>query len=72
MKERRKTATSNFGVGGREAMMDGAWKRASGDDWPLPQTRWTALHLAHVRQADEGCDFDVLERGAPTPEPEIH
>src|SRR5919202_581025 len=21
---------------------------------------WTALHLAHVRQADEGCDFDVL------------
>ena len=24
------------------------------------------------RQADEGCDFDFLERGAPTPEPEIH
>jgi hypothetical protein len=25
-----------------------------------------------VRQADEGCDFDVLEHGARTPEPEIH
>ena len=24
------------------------------------------------RQADEGCDFDFLEAGAPTPEPEIH
>jgi dihydroxy-acid dehydratase len=44
--------------------------------WTPPPPRyargWTALHLAHVRQADEGCDFDVLERGAPTPEPEIH
>jgi dihydroxy-acid dehydratase len=44
--------------------------------WAPPPPRyargWTALHLAHVRQADEGCDFDVLERGAPTPEPEIH
>jgi putative CocE/NonD family hydrolase len=34
-----------FGIGGREALMSGAFKRASGDDWPLPQTRWTALHL---------------------------
>jgi hypothetical protein len=25
-----------------------------------------------VLQADEGCDFDVLVRGASTPEPEIH
>ncbi len=33
---------------------------------------WTALHLAHVRQADEGCDMDILEYGAPTPEPDIH
>jgi dihydroxyacid dehydratase/phosphogluconate dehydratase len=44
--------------------------------WTPPPPRdargWTALHLAHVRQADEGCDFDVLEHGAPTPEPEIH
>jgi dihydroxy-acid dehydratase len=44
--------------------------------WTPPPTRyargWTALHLAHVRQADEGCDFDFLEHGAATPEPEIH
>ena len=44
--------------------------------WAPPPRRyargWTALHLAHVRQADEGCDFDILEHGAPTPEPEIH
>jgi len=30
------------------------------------------LHLRSVRQANEGCDYDFLERGAPTPEPEIH
>jgi hypothetical protein len=23
-------------------------------------------------QANEGCDFDFLEAGPPTPEPEIH
>ena len=44
--------------------------------WTAPVQRytrgWTALHLQHVRQADEGCDFDFLEAGAPTPEPEIH
>jgi len=25
-----------------------------------------------VKQANEGCDFDFLEDGAPTPDPEIH
>ncbi len=30
------------------------------------------LFLAHVTQADKGCDFDFLEGTAPTPEPEIH
>src|SRR5258706_2882475 len=30
------------------------------------------LHLKHGTQADKGCDFDFLEAGAPTPEPEIH
>ncbi|HXE80850.1 MAG TPA: L-arabinonate dehydratase [Vicinamibacterales bacterium] len=29
------------------------------------------LFSRHVTQADEGCDFDFLHRGAPTPEPEI-
>jgi dihydroxy-acid dehydratase len=31
-----------------------------------------AIFSAHVKQADEGCDFDFLEGTAPTPEPEIH
>jgi dihydroxy-acid dehydratase len=30
------------------------------------------LYLKHVTQADKGCDFDFLEGGAATPEPEIH
>ena len=30
------------------------------------------LFSEHVRQANEGCDFDFLEGTAPTPEPEIH
>jgi dihydroxy-acid dehydratase len=31
-----------------------------------------AIFARHIRQANEGCDFDVLEGTAPTPEPEIH
>jgi dihydroxy-acid dehydratase len=31
-----------------------------------------ALYAAHVTQADRGCDFDFLQAGAETPEPEIH
>ena len=31
-----------------------------------------AIFSQHVRQADEGCDFDFLEGTAPVPEPEIH
>jgi dihydroxy-acid dehydratase len=31
-----------------------------------------ALYMKHVTQADQGCDFDFLEGGAATPEPEIH
>lgn len=30
-----------------------------------------ALFQAHITQADKGCDFDFLEAGPPTPEPEI-
>jgi dihydroxy-acid dehydratase len=44
--------------------------------WRAPPPRFArgfgALYLAHVTQADEGCDFDFLEAGPPTPEPEIH
>jgi len=30
------------------------------------------LFMLHIKQADEGCDFDFLEGTAPIPEPEIH
>ena len=44
--------------------------------WQPPPPRYSrgfgALYLSHVTQADEGCDFDFLEDGPPTPEPEIH
>jgi dihydroxy-acid dehydratase len=45
-------------------------------DWQQPAPKYTrgygALYLQHITQADEGCDFDFLEAGAPVPEPEIH
>ncbi len=44
--------------------------------WVQPERKygrgWTALHLDHVSQADDGCDFDFLEAGTDTPEPEIY
>jgi len=44
--------------------------------WTKPAPRYArgfgALYQQHIRQADEGCDFDFLEGTAPTPEPEIH
>jgi dihydroxy-acid dehydratase len=30
------------------------------------------LYMEHIKQADQGCDFDFLEGTAPIPEPEIH
>jgi dihydroxy-acid dehydratase len=36
------------------------------------QRGFGALYAAHVTQADRGCDFDFLEAGEETPEPEIH
>jgi dihydroxy-acid dehydratase len=44
------------------------WKPAE----PHFQRGFGTLYLKHVTQADKGCDFDFLEAGAPTPEPEIH
>ncbi len=45
-------------------------------DWQQPPPKYGrgygALYLQHINQADEGCDFDFLEAGAPIPEPEIH
>jgi dihydroxy-acid dehydratase len=44
--------------------------------WTAPPARYSrgygALFSDHIGQADEGCDFDFLKAGAPTPEPEIH
>jgi dihydroxy-acid dehydratase len=44
--------------------------------WTMPKPAFTrgfgTLYLKHVTQADKGCDFDFLEGGAATPEPEIH
>jgi dihydroxy-acid dehydratase len=44
--------------------------------WQPPARKYErsygAIFSGHVKQADEGCDFDFLEGTAPTPEPEIH
>jgi dihydroxy-acid dehydratase len=39
---------------------------------PHYQRGFGALYAAHVTQANKGCDFDFLEAGPETPEPEIH
>jgi dihydroxy-acid dehydratase len=44
------------------------WKPAP----PHYERGFGALYAAHVTQADKGCDFDLLEAGAETAEPEIH
>ncbi len=45
-------------------------------EWKAPKPHFTrgfgTLYLKHVTQADKGCDFDFLESGAATAEPEIH
>jgi dihydroxy-acid dehydratase len=45
-------------------------------EWkPLPpryERGFGALYVAHVTQANQGCDFDFLHAGAETREPEIH
>jgi dihydroxy-acid dehydratase len=44
--------------------------------WKAPKPRFERgygrLFTHHVTQADRGCDFDFLEAGPPTPDPEIH
>ena len=44
------------------------WKPAA----PHYARGFGALYAAHVTQANKGCDFDLLEAGDETPEPEIH
>jgi dihydroxy-acid dehydratase len=49
-------------------------KRRAG--WTQPKPHYTrgfgTLYVKHVTQANEGCDFDFLEAGAATTDPEIH
>jgi dihydroxy-acid dehydratase len=45
-----------------------AWKPAA----RKYERGYGAIFAQHVKQADEGCDFDFLEGTAPIPEPEIH
>ena len=44
--------------------------------WQPPAARFErgygALFPQHVTQADQGCDFDFLERAGAEAEPEIH
>jgi dihydroxy-acid dehydratase len=48
-------------------------RRAKWKPQPSPYERgFGAIYAAHVTQADRGCDFDLLEAGADTPDPEIH
>ncbi len=46
------------------------------DAWKPPTRKFErgygAIFSRHVKQADEGCDFDFLEGTAPVAEPEIH
>jgi dihydroxy-acid dehydratase len=46
------------------------------EQWKPPAPRYArgygTVFARHVRQADEGCDFDFLEGTTPVPEPEIH
>jgi dihydroxy-acid dehydratase len=45
-------------------------------EWKPPDRNfprgYNRLYADHIRQADQGCDFDFLEGTDPTPEPEIH
>jgi len=45
-------------------------------EWRAPPKRYErgfgAIYMAHIQQANLGCDFDVLTGTQPTPEPEIH
>ena len=45
-----------------------AWKALP----PRYERGYGRMYQEHIGQADDGCDFDFLEQGAPVPEPEIH
>ncbi len=39
---------------------------------PIYERGFGVMHMQHVTQANEGCDFDFMRGTAATPEPEIH
>jgi dihydroxy-acid dehydratase len=59
-----------------ELRVDGAELERRRATWKAPPRHYTrgfgSLYLDHVTQADQGCDFDFLEAGGATGEPEIH
>jgi dihydroxy-acid dehydratase len=59
----------HLGVGEEElARRRAAWRPPA----PRYERGYGVMFSTHIGQADDGCDFDFLGRGAPTPEPEIH
>jgi dihydroxyacid dehydratase/phosphogluconate dehydratase len=59
-----------------DLLVDAAELEGRRKAWKEPAPRYSrgfgTLYLKHVTQANEGCDFDFLEAGAATPDPEIH
>jgi dihydroxy-acid dehydratase len=59
-----------------DLMVDEAELEQRRRNWTAPKkpTRgWPALYVAHVGQAEDGCDFDfLLADGRPVTEPEIY
>jgi dihydroxy-acid dehydratase len=59
-----------------QLMIDDAEMMKRKRAWKAPARKFERgygmLFSQHIRQANEGCDFDFLEGTAPTPEPEIH
>ncbi len=50
------------------AQRQAAWQRPA----PKYERGYGVIFSRHIKQANEGCDFDFLEGTAPTAEPEIH
>jgi dihydroxy-acid dehydratase len=59
-----------------DLLVDEAELEARRGAWSPPPPHYGrgygSMFIEHVLQADQGCDFDYLVKGAPNPEPEIH
>ena len=67
---RLSTFVSGIDPSSRTVQLDGA--NPEPYDRLLLATGYNRLFAAHIGQADEGCDFDVLQGRGGVPEPEIH